>query len=317
MDLTNKDELISYLQSQGLYTKHRLGQNFLVDKTALAKIIEAGAIQPDDLVIEVGPGLGVLTGELVKKAKKVIAVEIDEKLAKLLATSFNTVISTPPINRGAEKSIKRSLHAGRDDTGNNLEIINSDILSVNVAELTKGYVEYKVVANIPYYITSKIIKQFLTTDKKPEAIVMLVQKEVAERICAKPGAMSILALSVQLYGEPEIIDIVKKESFFPAPDVDSAILRIAITKTQDTIINQYSIFSFQSAEQFEKELFRAIKIGFASKRKTLENNLSSGFHLEKTVAQDIIKSVGLDKNVRAQELSLEDWGKLAKKLNIK
>lgn len=276
IDLTNKTELLEYLKSNGLWAKHGLGQNFLIDRDALEKIVHAADLTEKDLVVEVGPGLGTLTEELVKKAGKLAAVEIDDKLAKLLTLKFQE----------------------SDVNDAKLQIINSDILKINIPELV-GAKNYKVIANIPYYITSKIIKLFLTTPNKPKSIVLLVQKEVAERICAQPGDMSILGLSVQVYGKPEIIDIVKKDSFFPSPAVDSAILKI-------------SNIGYTLPEMPEDVLFRTIKFGFASKRKTLVNNLSSGYHIDKKNTVDIIKSIGLLENVRAQELSLEQWVLLTK-----
>lgn len=274
MDLTNKSELLEYLKKNNLWAKKGLGQNFLVDKNALNKIVEAAEIKENNLVIEVGPGVGTLTSELIKQAGEVAAVEMDEKLAELLGQQFK----------------------------NSLKIICSDILSVNLNELV-GNRKYKVVANIPYYITSKIIELFLTAENKPESIVLLVQKEVAERICAKAGAMSVLSISVQLYGKPEIVGIVPKESFFPSPKVDSAILRIA------------SIQNTDNSKQDEKLFFRCVHIGFASRRKTLANNLSAGYHIDKKKASDIINAIGLSESVRAQELSIEDWKRLTQKMN--
>jgi 16S rRNA (adenine1518-N6/adenine1519-N6)-dimethyltransferase len=287
IDLTNKTELLEYLKSNSLWAKHGLGQNFLVDRDALNKIIHAADLGQDDLVIEVGPGLGTLTEELIEKAGKVAAVEIDDKLAELLASKYRIAVSQPTLLNHDSK----------------LLVLNSDILKINIPELV-GDRKYKVIANIPYYITSKIIKLFLTTPNKPKSIVLLVQKEVAERICAKPGDMSVLALSVQAYGKPEIIGIVPRESFFPSPDVDSAILKI-------------SDINYVLSETSEDVLFRAIKVGFSSRRKTLVNNLSSGYHIDKKNAADIIKSIGLSENVRAQELSLEEWVSLTKAINDK
>jgi len=303
IELTDKQQLIGFLKSHGLYTKHSLGQNFLIDHQALAKIIAAADLKSDDCVVEVGPGTGVLTNELVKVAKKVIAIELDAKLADLL----------------------RENH-----TEKNLRIINQDILKVNIPELVDDK-SYKVVANIPYYITAKILKLFLTLKSKPEIIVLLVQKEVAERICAKAGQMSILALSVQAYGDPEIISIVKKESFFPSPEVDSAILRIRIRNSNiearntkqiqnsnlenSKIISDFDIWISDLAN--EKEFFRLIHVGFASKRKTLVNNLSAGLRIDKKAATDIIKSIGLSENVRAQELGIDQWIALIRELGIR
>lgn len=279
MNLSDRSELISYLKQHGFWAKKGLSQNFLVDKEALDKIVEAAKLKSDDTVIEVGPGVGTLTMELVKYVGRVIAIELDEKLAGQLS-----VIS----NQLTEKK-------------KNLEIINADILKINLPELLDGK-DYKVVANIPYAITSKIIRLFLTEKNKPKLMVSLVQKEVAERICAKPGDMSTLSISVQLYGEPEIVDIVKSNSFFPSPKVDSAILKISNIK--------------ESEDFEEKAFFRCVNIGFASKRKTLLNNLSAGYHLDKKTVSDIIINMGLSLDARAQELSVEEWKKLYQLIGI-
>jgi len=381
MDLTDKTELLGYLKSNGLWAKHGLGQNFLVDKGALDKIVGVAELKPHlaspskgegregDLVIEVGPGLGTLTEELIQQAGKVIAVELDEKLARLLAERYDTVISSE-----TEKSFDSQLLAqddvslkdkkispppmgSRDDKvdcvssrDDNLVVVNEDILKINLKELV-GDKPYKVVANIPYYITSKIIQLFLTAENKPETIVVLTQKEVAERICAKPGDMSTLSISVQVYGTPEIIGVVPKESFFPSPKVDSAILRISDiysfnSSTKHEIRNTKQIKNLKNDDskkispppkgsrndkgvmgsrmtgprddsvggRSEKDFFRAVHIGFASKRKTLANNLASGYHIDKKMALDIIKSIGLNENVRAQELSVGNWKDLALKV---
>jgi 16S rRNA (adenine1518-N6/adenine1519-N6)-dimethyltransferase len=302
MDLTDKKQLIEYLKSHGLYTKHALGQNFLVDRGVLDKIIEAAELQTDDTVIEVGPGLGVLSQEIVKHVKSFIAIEIDQVLAKLLEEQLNTISKSEfPISKQIPNS--------------KIQILNRDILGVNLGEVI-GDRPYKVVANIPYYITSKILQLFLESPHPPLAIVMLVQKEVAERICAKPGEMSTLAVSVQVFGEPEIVGIVPRESFFPAPEVDSAIIRITIPNSKFQISNQRTNNKYQFQDQAEeKEFFRLVHIGFASRRKTLANNLAAGFHIDKKLAADIIKQVGLSNGARAQELSIKEWQLLS--ANIK
>ncbi|MFA7253738.1 MAG: 16S rRNA (adenine(1518)-N(6)/adenine(1519)-N(6))-dimethyltransferase RsmA [Patescibacteria group bacterium] len=305
IDLSNKTELTSYLKEKGLWAKHGLGQNFLVDRDALDKIIDTAFDTPhptsphegeESLIIEVGPGVGTMTEELVKHAKKVIAVELDEKLKQLLNGYIAELLKNNNITI---------------EQYNNFELINADVLKVNIPELV-GDQKYKVVANIPYYITSKILQLFLTLENKPESITLLVQKEVAERICAKPGEMSVLAVSVQVYGEPRIAGIVKKESFFPSPKVDSAILHIAISNFQFPIFNQFLNYNFQTKEAFEKAFFRLVHIGFAARRKTLANNLSNGYHIDKKTAEDIIRSMGFSVSIRAQELSVDDWKKLAK-----
>lgn len=299
MDLTDKDDLIKYLQSHGLYTKHSLGQNFLVDREVIMKIVGSAGLCDErctidnELVIEVGPGLGTMTEELVKYADEVIAVEMDDKLADLLP-----IVISSEIERSDKDFSTLDTSRSRNDK---LVVVSDDILNVNIPELV-GDRKYKVVANIPYYITSKILRLFLTLKNKPETIVVLTQKEVAERICAEQGDHSVLSLSVQAYGDPEIIDIVPASSFFPIPKVNSAILRIRIMNNELRIMD-------------EKELFRLINIGFASKRKTLVNNLSAGLHITKSESGDIIKKMGLSENIRAQELSLDQWKKLAEYIN--
>lgn len=289
MDLTDKNQLLDYLKQYGLWTNKGLGQNFLVDRVALEKIIEAAEIKSDDYIVEIGPGVGTLTEELVKKAGEVLSVEIDTKLAQLLNCYIVKLL-------GGLSNI-----AIEQYNNNKFEIINADILKLNLNEIIKDK-PYKVVANIPYYITSKIISLFLSREHKPELIVLLVQKEVAERICAKPGDMSVLAVSVQLYGKPEIVDIVPKESFFPSPKVDSAILKV------DRIQNTDNSFD-------EKKFFRTVHIGFAARRKTLLNNLMVGYQLDRNKVLDILNKMGLSENVRAQELSIEKWKELEELIN--
>lgn len=286
--------------------KKSLGQNFLKDRTVLNKIIEAADLKADDLVIEVGPGTGVLTEELIKHAGKIIAIEKDDDLASQLDSRF----------RGNDK----------------VEIINDDILKINLSKLIKSLphpsfghplprgeennvvINYKVVANIPYYITSPIIQLFLETRYPPKEMVLMVQKEVAQRICGKPGNMSILAVSVQYYAKPELLFYVPKTAFWPVPEVDSAVIRIthnAYRKTQNVEHGTWSPFTKQtSMEQNTKLFFRVVKAGFCSKRKTLLNNLSSSFHLDKKTVAEKIKKAGIDPGTRAQELSVEDWKKL-------
>jgi len=276
MNLSDKSELIKYLKENYLLPKKGMGQNFLVDESALNKIVDAADIQLTDTVLEIGPGLGVLTDRLIEKADKVIAVEKDDRLSILLTSKYQISI---------------------EKQNDKIQIINADILDTDSNKLMPS--SYKLIANIPYYITGRIFKKFLEAQNKPEIIVMLVQKEVAERIVAKVGKMSVLAVSVQCHGEPEIVDIIKADSFFPSPNVDSAILKVRVEERKWQVD--------------EKDFMRCVKHGFASKRKTLINNLSAGYQLEKNKIEDIIVSVGLNKNVRAQELSLDDWEKISKK----
>ena len=270
VDLTDKTQLIKYLKQNGLYTKKKLGQNFLIDENALDSIIKAADLNEYDTVIEVGSGLGTLTEALSEKTKKIVSIELDSKLAKLLE------VGQP-----------------------NAKVINDDVLNIDPNDIVEG--PYKLVANIPYYITSKILRHFLESDHRPELIVLMTQKEVAERICAKAGQMSLLSVSVQAYGEPEIVKVVKSSSFFPAPDVDSAILKI---KCSD----------WKAEGCSEEEFFKVVKAGFASRRKTLLNNLNAGSEFSKDEISSIIEELDLDLNVRAQELSVKEWGTLCQKL---
>lgn len=288
MDLANKQNLIKFLKEHQLWAKKGLSQTFLVDRNALEKIVEAGEIKKDDLIVEIGPGLGTLTQELVKRAGEVVAVELDQKLVALLNTS--PILSL--VRRGTK-----------------FKIINADILKINLNEII-GDRKYKVIANIPYHITSKVLELFLARENKPELMVLLVQKEVAERICAQPGAMSVLSVSVQLFGKPEIVGIVKKESFFPSPKIDSAILKISDIRDPFDSLS----LAQDDTKILSKQFFRTVKIGFASRRKTLANNLSAGYHIGKEEASDIIKTIGLSDKVRAQELSIKNWRELCQEM---
>ncbi|MFA6160544.1 MAG: 16S rRNA (adenine(1518)-N(6)/adenine(1519)-N(6))-dimethyltransferase RsmA [Parcubacteria group bacterium] len=321
----------------------KLGQNFLRDKAVLDRIIQSANLSGDDFVIEVGPGEGVLTKELARLAGKVIAIETDEELAKKTAANLKFEI----INLKSNLNYKISNY--KKNT-----IIIGDILEINLPELIenlrpeiihkladdisplpspvsstrhplpKGEEEipsYKVIANIPYYITSPIIRLFLETKYPPTEMILMVQKEVAERICAKAGKMSILALSVQYYADAELLFTVPAKAFSPVPEVDSAVIRI--TKKERPTYAEASTFVETTADKSAgearnkedvKKFFRIVKAGFSAKRKTLVNNLSTSLKLEKSFAEEKLKQIGISKNQRAQELSLEDWKKLVELL---
>lgn len=265
------------LKAQGLSPKKYLSQNFLVDRGVYSRIIKAADLEKKDQVIEIGPGLGFLTNELVKEAGKVWAIEIDGGLAAALK-SFESLAS-------------------------NLCVLNQDILKTDLAKLPdfKLNKPYKVVANIPYHLTAKILKKFLTASEKPHSLVFLVQKEVAERVLAKAGDHSLLSLSVQFYGQPSIVSKVSKKSFYPAPKVDSAILKI--------------VLSDQKAEpNLEKKFWQLAKIGFSAKRKKLISNLSAGLKMERASLEKIFNELQIKEGDRAQHLSLEQWRGLSEKL---
>lgn len=233
------------------------GQNFLINESVRDRIIQAADLKGDETVLEIGPGLGALTEELIKKSK-VIAVELDKKLYGYL------------------KSKKLE----------NLELVQGDILN-----FLRGENKFaKVVANLPYQITSHILRVMLEKNVAEELIVM-VQKEVGERIVAKPGKMSILSVMVQYYSEPQILFKVSKGNFWPRPKVDSAVVKLKVKSLK--------------FEVDEDKLFRIIKIGFSAKRKMLKNNLAGVYAAEQV--KRVLKKIGLAENVRAQELSTEQW----------
>lgn len=285
----SKTEIKKILKEKDLKALKSLGQNFLIDEKVLNKIIKASELNKNDFVLEIGPGLKTLTNELVKKCKRVVAIEKDKKMTGLIK------------EEGRPKATLANVAFGFPS---DLKIINDDILKINLNELINKHSEnkkYKLISNIPYYITSPVIKLFLENSIQPELIVLLVQKEVAERICAGPEKLSVLALSVQIYGEPEIIGYVDKSAFYPEPKVDSAILRIKNIK------KNYS-------DEYYKKLFKIIKFGFSSKRKKLVNNLSAGLQIKKEEGESILQKTKINLNARAQELSLEDWKRLLEKI---
>lgn len=248
------------------------GQNFLVNERIYDEIVEAADLQPDDTVLEIGPGLGFLTAKLARKAKKVIAVELDDKLASYLKAGFES------------------------QDVDNVEIVNKDILQFNTNELPERG-KYKIVANLPYNITSIFLRIFLEAERRPSLMVLMLQKEVAERISALPPDMSILSTSVKYYSEPEIIREVKAGNFWPEPEVDSAIIRLKVNN------NPYS-------PQEDKVFFRIVRTGFSSKRKMLKNNLSAGLKVASKVIEEALVNNSLNPQARAEDLSVEDWQKL-------
>jgi 16S rRNA (adenine1518-N6/adenine1519-N6)-dimethyltransferase len=245
--------------------KKSLGQHWLKDREVLAGIAEAADITPLDTVLEIGPGLGTLTSELLRRAEKVIAVELDGELAAKLPGQF---------------------------PGKTLEVINEDILDFDLSVLPKNYI---VVANVPYYITSKIIKKLLTSDNKPKTTVLLIQKEVAERLAAEPGNMSILSISAQIYGEVELDRMVPARFFTPPPKVDS---QVVVVRTRPEPLIQ---------PEDEKRFFRVVKAGFSSKRKKLRSSLSAGLGISKTEAEVILKKADVLPDDRAEALAINQW----------
>lgn len=252
--------------------KKSLGQHWLNDRSVLSHIADCADIKPEDTVLEIGPGLGTLTSELLRRAKKVVAVELDEDLAHKLPGQF---------------------------PGKNLEVVNQDILTFDLTSLPP---DYAVVANVPYYITSKIIQMLTTSSNPPRIIVLLIQKEVAERLVAKPGDMSILAISAQVYAETSLGDVVPAELFIPPPKVDS---QVVVLKTRlEPLVSKSD----------QKKFFRVVKAGFVAKRKKLRSSLSSGLHISKLETEVILRKVGVDPDARAETLSVNDWKRISDSL---
>ncbi len=271
--------------------KKSLGQNFLKSESALRKIVETGEIKPDDVILEIGPGKGVLTKQLLGSSGKVLAVEKDRELVELLKEKFKKEIE--------EKK---------------LILVEGDILEFEITNYELR--NYKIIANIPYNITGAILKKFLTAEhpsgialraSQPESMVLLVQKEVAERIVARDSKESILSISVKAYGEPKMIMKVPKRYFSPAPKVDSAIISIKnISRKNFTPLLAEEGVGGGDSKTFEEKFWEIVKTGFAHKRKKLASNLKL---LPKSINSIDLEALG---NKRAEELSLSEWISLAK-----
>jgi 16S rRNA (adenine1518-N6/adenine1519-N6)-dimethyltransferase len=265
----------------GVNPKQSLAQNFLMDAEQLARIAAAAALTATDTVLEIGPGLGSLTQYLAAQAGRVVAVELDDRLIEILRSHFGT---QPHV-----------------------QVVHGDILTLEPGALVRADdsdapVAYKVVANLPYYITSAVLRHLLEADHRPTQIVVLVQKEVAERICAAPGDLSLLAVSVQFYAEPTLVQRVPASAFHPAPKVDSAVLRLAV--------RPHPAVPDVNPDAF----FRVARAGFSQKRKQLANTLSAGLHLPKADLITLLNNQGIDPTRRAETLTLAEWGILTQAL---
>lgn len=274
------------LNQYNLRPNKKLGQNFLVDRTHLERIVAAGEVHTGEMVLEIGPGLGALTELLLEAQARVTAVELDRGFLLVLQDRF-----------GANP---------------NFRLRHSDILETNIADVLTEWqptpLSYKVIANIPYYITSAVIRHLLenkdTTQPRPELLVLLMQKEVAQRICATPGDLSLLAISVQFYGIPDIVGTVPAGAFYPAPNVDSAILRIRPFATPKHLVSDLDFF------------WQVIKAGFGQKRKQLKNSLNAGLPRHSAHQIDSALSIaGIAPTRRAQTVTIEEWVALAEALS--
>lgn len=268
-------------ENSNLKNNKSLGQHWLRDREILDAIAFSAEIEDGDFVLEIGPGLGTLTSSLLKFAGKngrVLSIEFDENLAKKLPAQF---------------------------PGKNLEIINADFLDFDLSKLPKNY---KVAANVPYYITSKIVEKLLTSENKPSVAALLVQKEVAERMAAKAGELSILAIASQIYAEVSLDILVPREFFTPPPKVDS---QVVVLKSRE--YNLIEIFnSKNNCEVSEREFFRIVKAGFAAKRKKIAKSLSANLAISKERTAEILEKCEISPDLRAQDLNIEEWLKISK-----
>ena len=250
----------------------------MIDKRVIKKIIKGAQLQAKDIVLEIGPGIGTLTQEIAEKTKLVIAIEKDPKMVRIL-----------------EEILKMEKYR-------NVKIIQDDILKINLKSYNLNLKSYRVVANLPFYLTAPLIRKFLETEFPPELMVLVVQKEVAQRICARPPKMNILAVSVQFYAKAEIISYISKKSFWPQPKVDSAIIKIIPTKRGKVIRGSGKVDLF----------FRIVKAGFSQPRKQLANNLSKKLELNKEEIKSWLLKNNIQPNRRAETLTIKDWLNLTK-----
>jgi 16S rRNA (adenine1518-N6/adenine1519-N6)-dimethyltransferase len=267
------------LREFNLQPKKGLGQNFLVSEGALRRIVAAADLEPGDVVLEVGPGLGTLTRLLAQQAKWVIAVELDQRLVEILS---QTLADFP-----------------------NVEIVQGDILEMEpggpggLSGLSSGY---KVVANLPYYIASAVLRHLLTAKVKPQLIVVTVQREVAQRMIASPGQMSLLSVSVQFYGRPRIVARIPAGAFYPVPKVNSAVVRIDLDESPTVAVADMDRF------------FEVVRAGFGQKRKQLRNALAQGLSLPASTVVEALRRADVDEKRRAQTLSLEEWTRVTQEM---
>ena len=266
------------LRQWGIRPSKGLGQNFLVNQTALAKIVTAAELGDDDVVLEIGAGLGTLTGRLARSAGRVVAVELDERLMPVL----------------------QSVLSGLD----NVTLIQGDILALDPAALIgDARAGYKVVANLPYYITSAVLRHLLEASLRPRRMVLTVQREVAERIVARPGRMSLLTVSVQFYGRPRLLFRLKPGNFYPSPGVESAVLQVDLYTTPPVPVEDTAAF------------FRVVRAGFSQRRKQLRNTLAAGLRQPPEEVATRLSEAGIDPRRRAQALTLEEWARVARVLS--
>lgn len=281
-NLSNISVIRDVLSRHGFSFSKGLGQNFLINPTVCPRMAEMGNAQPDWGMIEIGAGVGVLTAELAQRADKVVCIEIDSRLLPILDETL------------AEYD--------------NIKIVNQDVLKVDLHKLIAEEfpnMPVAVCANLPYYITSPIIMNLLESRLPISSLTVMVQKEAAQRICAMPGSREVGAVSiaVRYYCEPKVLFQVSRGSFMPAPDVDSTVIRLDIRKQPEVDVKR------------EEDFFRVVKAAFSQRRKTLSNTLSSGLSMNKTQIAELLERAGVASNLRAEQLSMQQFADIANALN--
>lgn len=282
LDLTDKKIVQTLLQKYGAAPREGWGQNFLISKIILEQILDAADIKKTDLILEVGGGAGTLTHELGSRAKEVTVVEKDPQLIPVLEHTLEGF--------------------------GNIKIIKADALKLEMLPYSQGKNKWRIIANIPYWITGRFIRLALESSNPPSEIILMVQRELAERICARPPQMSLLSVSVQYYSEPKIIiDNISGNNFWPSSGVNSAVIKINVTRPEpvERVKNKKVV---SEAEKF----FRVVRAGFAHPRKQLRSNLKNALNLSYPELNDAFAACSIKETARAQELSVDDWRKLAK-----
>jgi len=274
MNLTSKKVVESLLKKYGTLPSKKLGQNFLIDEKVVDKFTKACNLIPEDIVLEVGPGVGTLTLKIAKKAKRVIAIEKDSKMCEILKETLGDL--------------------------KNVRVIQGDILKIDPKLYLPKTKSYKVVGNLPFYLSTSLVQKFLESKKQPSEMVLVVQKEVGQRICAQPPKMSILAVSVQFYARAKIVSYIPRSSFWPQPEVDSAIIKIETKGKRQAIRVNKDLF------------FKIVKAGFAHPRKQLINNLAKALKMNKETVKNWLLKNKIEPSLRAETLTLEDWQNLTK-----
>lgn len=296
---TTVPALRGLLEQHGLQPKKSLGQNFLISEALLQAVARAAEVGPDDVVVEVGPGVGTLTAQLARTARHVVAVEIDHNMVAILRDTLSefsnvTVIQEDILKLDLDAVLAPFLPEGpRSLAAGTAALKTGSLLPAGPAAPGR----YKVVANLPYYITSAVIRKFLEHPQRPGVLALMVQDEVAQRILAAPGEMSLLAVSVQFYALPTLAMKLPAGAFYPAPKVDSAVVRLAVRSERRAVD--------------PKLFFRVAQAGFGQKRKQLRNSLSAGLAISPTAGETILLKAGIDPQRRAQTLSIEEWERLA------